>query len=172
MSTAAWLGLISSPPQRPITSTPRRKSGTGATQMPKVYLGGPIADRTDDECVAWRLTMLLIFPNAIDPIRRDYRGRESECYREVVELDKRDILAADVLLVKYDGRPSVGTSMEILFAWEHHIPIVLVAPMTAKLSPWLLYHCTKIVSSLDAAADWIKKEIGEEHEGSASCHRS
>src|SRR5262249_50278719 len=91
---------------------------------PKVYLCGPINGCTDAEAKDWRNAVKRHFPDALDPMRRDYRGKEAESYREIVELDKRDVEAADVILVNYD-KPSVGTSMEILWAWLKETPIIL-----------------------------------------------
>lgn len=88
-------------------------------------------------------------------MRRDYRGKEAESYREIVELDKRDVEASDVILVNYD-KPSVGTSMEVLWAWLKETPVVVVCRPETVVSPWLRYHSTKIVHSFDDAIAWIK----------------
>lgn len=113
----------------------------------KPYLCGPINGCTDAEANNWRDTVTVAFPESINPMKRDYRGKELTNYREIVDLDKRDIRASDVLLVNYD-KPSVGTSMEIFYAWTLGIPIVIWAPPTARLSPWLIYHSTAITHSL------------------------
>lgn len=113
----------------------------------KPYLCGPINGCTDAEANNWRDAVIAIFPDSINPMKRDYRGKELTNYREIVDLDKRDILSSDVVLVNYD-KPSVGTSMEIMYAWQLHIPVVVWAPKDARLSPWLIYHSTTIVHSL------------------------
>ena len=120
----------------------------------KVYLCGPINGCTDEECNDWRTTAKVFYPNAIDPMVRDYRGREQECYKEIVELDKDDILTSDALLVNYD-KPSVGTSMEVFFAWEILCkPTVVMCKSGTSISPWLRYHSDAIVHSLaDAVAN-------------------
>jgi nucleoside 2-deoxyribosyltransferase len=114
----------------------------------KVYLCGPINGCTDAECKDWRAAVTEHFPASIDPMVRDYRGIEAESYREIVELDKRDVRAADVVLVNY-SKPSVGTSMEIFYAWTLGTPVVLWCPADVSLSPWLRYHCLAIVHSLE-----------------------
>ena len=118
-----------------------------------VYLCGPINGCTDEECRDWREHVKANYPGpTLDPMRRDYRGKETEAYREIVELDKIDVAQADVLLVNYD-KPSVGTSMEILLAWQIGKRVVLVCPPGASLSPWLRYHSHHIVHSFfDALA--------------------
>jgi len=121
----------------------------------KVYLCGPINGCTDEECKDWRAAIResvlaqwrTIF---IDPMKRDYRGRESESYREIVDLDKRDVRNADVVLVNY-SKPSVGTSMEVFYAWTLGTPVIVWCAADAVISPWLRYHSTAIVHSLDQA---------------------
>lgn len=120
----------------------------------KVYLCGPINGCTDSECKDWRSEAKKVLPDTIDPMVRDYRGREDQCVKEIVELDKKDIDSCDALLVNYD-KPSVGTSMEILYAWERNKQIVVVARPDAKISPWLKYH-SGIVSSFQTAFDLLK----------------
>jgi len=120
-----------------------------------VYLCGPINGCTDEEAKDWREAAKKRLPRHIDPMKRDYRGREAECYREIVDLDKIDVERSEVILVNYD-KPSVGTSMEILHAWNHRIPVVVVCRPEAVISPWLRYHSTKIVHSFEDAFAWIE----------------
>ena len=89
-------------------------------------------------------------------LARDYRGREAEAYREIVENDKSDIDACGALVVWFDA-PSVGTSMEILYAWERNIPVVLIDRSTRPLSPWLRYHTREIVSDIQVAVSSLEK---------------
>jgi nucleoside 2-deoxyribosyltransferase len=116
----------------------------------KVYLCGPINGCTDEECRDWRELVKSRLPDTIDPMRRDYRSREAASFREIVELDKIDVCQCDALLVNYD-RPSVGTSMEILYAWERGKFVIIVHPAGASLSPWLHYHSHRRVLSFEEA---------------------
>lgn len=113
-------------------------------QAHKAYLAGPIMDCTDTECNDWRQDLASVLQTygvkALDPMRRDYRGRQDECYAKIVEQDKKDIDAADIVIVRYT-RPSVGTSMEMLYAWEKEKFVILWADQGIPLSPWLIYHC-------------------------------
>lgn len=124
----------------------------------KVYLCGPINGCTDEECKDWReyVKAQLGAENTLDPMRRDYRGKEMDCVDEIVEGDKADIDISTHLLVNYD-KPSVGTSMEILYAWERKIPVIVVASPNARLSPWLVYHSKKIFFSFADALNDIKE---------------
>lgn len=124
----------------------------------KVYLCGPINGCTDEEAKDWREAAKTRLPYTLDPMIRDYRGKEAESYREIVELDKRDVETADVVLVNYD-KPSVGTSMEVFFAWTKGKPVIVVCRREAVISPWLRYHSTKIVHSFEDAFNWIENVL-------------
>lgn len=116
------------------------------------YLCGPINGCTDEEAKDWRefIKSRLGVENCLDPMRRDYRGREAECVNEIVELDKIDILQSGIILVNYD-KPSVGTSMEVIYAWMHHKTIIVVCKEGTVISPWLKYHSNYIVYSFEDA---------------------
>jgi hypothetical protein len=90
-----------------------------------VYLCGGINGLGDAECNGWRAVARDGLPGVriLDPMDRDYRGREDEFLSEIVKGDKRNILEADVVLVNA-SRPSWGTAMEVLFAWEQNKPVV------------------------------------------------
>ena len=127
---------------------------------PRVYLCGPINGRSDSDCKDWREYVKRFIPQTCDPMGRDYRGRELEpgIAAEIVENDKADILGCDAMLVYYD-KPSVGTSMEILFARQANgdsMKIVLVDKSDKPLSPWLIYHCSIVVKTLDEGINVLK----------------
>ena len=126
--------------------------------MKTVYLGGPIDGCDDDEAMAWReVVKEAIGPeNCLDPMRRDYRGRE-HLYEEIVDQDKADIIASDVVLANC-WKKSWGTPMEIHFAHYLGKPIVaVVSPDLPFVSPWIQYHATVVVRSLSEAIDAVKE---------------
>jgi nucleoside 2-deoxyribosyltransferase len=130
----------------------------------KIYLCGPINGCTDDEAMTWRDWFKqqpedLCNPDEllwVDPMKRDYRGRESEDYREIVDLDKRDVREVDVLVVMYT-QPSVGTSMEIFYAWTIGKPVIVINESNKPISPWLRYHATAIVRTKELALEKVKE---------------
>jgi nucleoside 2-deoxyribosyltransferase len=129
--------------------------------MQTIYLCGPIAGCTDDEAITWRERVKTYGSTGgrfwtRDPMDRDYRGIEATAVREIVELDKRDVRAVDVVLVNY-SKPSVGTAMEILYAWEQGVPVVLWAKGDVPLSPWLVYHSTVIVHTFVDAMEAVER---------------
>lgn len=125
--------------------------------MKTVYLCGPINGCTDDQACTWREWFKKKKGFAyVDPMVRDYRGKETEDYREIVDLDKRDVRECDYIVVMYT-QPSVGTSMEIFYAWTIGKPVVVINESTKPISPWLRYHATAIVSSKEEALEKLKK---------------
>lgn len=118
----------------------------------RVYLAGPINGCTDEEAHGWRDELKPLLEAAghewVDPMRRDYRGREMEpgIAKEIVEGDILDIIDCDAVLAMCP-KPSVGTSMEIFFAHrELALPVVVVVPDDGRdPSPWLVVHSTAIV---------------------------
>lgn len=108
-----------------------------------IYLCGPINGRTTEDATNWReLAKQRWNGGCLDPMRRDYRGRELEpgIAAEIVQGDIDDIQAADAILVFFD-KPSVGTAMEVFYA-KHVLgkPVVVIDASDKPLSPWLLYH--------------------------------
>jgi len=114
-----------------------------------VYLAGPINGCTDAEANGWRDQFITDNPGHtyLDPMVRDYRGREAECVAEIVEGDKDDIDGAD-LVVAYCWQVSWGTGMEIFYAHSQGIPVVAVVPEGMRVSPWLRYHTVAVVPTL------------------------
>lgn len=111
----------------------------------KVYLAGSISGATDSEANDWRDWFTSIWNWGVkNPMRRDYRGVEHQCTNEIVVLDKLDIRDSEIVLVRFD-KPSVGTSMEVFYAYTLEKPVILWCDKTAVLSPWLTYHSTVVV---------------------------
>ncbi len=100
----------------------------------------------------------------LTPMLRDYRHLNVDhkgitaVSPEVVQLDKRDIDKADVVFVN-SPKPSYGTAMEILYAWERDKIVVTVIGVNDPLSPWVAYHSTVVKYSLDDAIQWIVDNV-------------
>lgn len=123
----------------------------------QVYLAGPINGRDDVAVHGWRerAKVLLAPHTTLDPMDRDYRGIEDQNVSEIVEGDKADILRSDVVLAFCD-MPSVGTSMEIHYAWTFNRRVYTVVPEGSMVSPWLRYHSRGIYPRLDEAIQALK----------------
>lgn len=119
---------------------------------PIVYLCGGINGLSDSECKDWREYAKSKLSRTLDPMRRDYRGREAECVDEIVNGDLEDIDASDVVLANC-MRPSWGTAMEVFYAYQAGKTVYIVAPKGC--SPWLMHHCTERFDTLDEALEAI-----------------
>lgn len=128
----------------------------------KIYLAGNIKDN-EKEAESWRRKLKAQFPFNlilfIDPLERNRINKsfKIDFYRpnEIVRLDKQDILNSDIVLAKVD-KPTFGTAMEICFAYENKIPVILVSKIE-DMSPWLKYHVDKIFEKESDAVKWIMK---------------
>ena len=117
---------------------------------------------TDEECRDWReYAKQHLKCTTLDPMIRDYRDRPMDGMMDMVVNDKADIDGCDTLLVNF-VKPSVGTSMEVLYAWERGKRVVLVAPRGAVVSPWLVYHSHHVFHSIDEAVRHINETASEQ----------
>jgi nucleoside 2-deoxyribosyltransferase len=128
----------------------------------KVYLAGPINGCTDDEANDWRTEAKRLLPGIVtlDPMRRDYRGRESQpgVWEEIQRLDREDIQACDVVLVNA-AVPSWGTARELEYAITTlGKPVVVIAPRHKTPSPWL--RDAVLFPEVSFACSWIRNVLG------------
>jgi hypothetical protein len=130
--------------------------------MKTIYLCGPINGRSDSDCRDWREHAKSLWAGEVlDPMRRDYRGRELEpgIAAEIVEGDMIDLGNTDVLLVYFD-KPSVGTSMEVYhFKAVLRRPVVIIDVSGKPLSPWLTHHSDVVCASVDGAIEYISRVL-------------
>jgi nucleoside 2-deoxyribosyltransferase len=79
----------------------------------------------------------------------------------IVRRDKKMILSSDILSVyidEYGGYPMWGTTMEIIFAYEHGIPVYVidVTPgMKHANNAWVKFHTKKSFDSIVECFDYI-----------------
>lgn len=125
----------------------------------KGYLAGAINGMSDTEANGWRTDAKILMPHIewLDPMSRDYRGKEAENVEAIVQGDLADIAASDVILV-YAVRPSWGTAMEVVYAHQMEKIIVVVCE---RPSPWLRFHATHCLPSLGQAAQFINSSRDE-----------
>lgn len=127
-----------------------------------VYLCGGINGLSDHECRTWREVARARLDYygiaSLDPMRRDYRGKEDESVNEIVAGDLEDIAASDALLVNA-VIPSWGTAMEIVYARQARKRIVACVG-DGRVSPWLRYHC-EIFPTLQEALNALIGQRGD-----------
>ncbi len=106
--------------------------------MPSVYLAGPIANCTGDQARGWRQSarryLAPLGITVFDPTQRVMRGAET------IEMDLAQILDSAVVVANC-WKPSVGTSMEIMYASVNGIPVVVAGE---NLSPWIHHHADSV----------------------------
>lgn len=156
--------------------------GLNMMEQIKIYLCGPIHGVSDDSHVTWREQAEGYFGGSYDsiykprmgdvdyeekkklfkilnPLRRNFRDNELFSQNEIVQLDKADIMNSDILLVN-GMKPGWGTAMEVLFGFIHHKIIVTFTGNSLKeTSPWLAFHSTRVLKSLDEACEYIMKNF-------------
>ncbi len=133
-----------------------------ARRRAKAYLAGPINGCTDEEAKGWRDQMVAGIDGVtfFDPMERDYRGEELANVQQLVERDKQLIEQSDYVVANV-WKPSTGTAMEILHAHYVGRPVILIAPDGEKISPWLVYHASYRVGSVEEAIALLKDRIEE-----------
>lgn len=123
----------------------------------RVYLSGPITGATDEEATEWRHEAEEVLERGdiytLNPMRRDYRGDPVSHLPNLVEDDKIEIEMCDIVLVNFLG-PSVGTSMEMIYAWERGKRVITVCAEDTN-DGWLAYHSHHIYHTLDEAYEKI-----------------
>ena len=129
--------------------------------MKTVYLCGPINGCTDTECKSWREEVKQILSGEchfLDPMDRDYRGMEEDCYRQIVEGDIQDIETADILFV-HAPSASWGTAMETFFAYLLGKTVIMVVPREGRISPWQRYHTHEIHTDHQSAIQSLRRRL-------------
>lgn len=131
--------------------------------MKTIYLCGAINGCTDAQCKNWRdhvKRRLAPYYHVLDPMRRDFRGREANSAVEIVHGDYADIDASDILLVAAE-RPSWGTAMEVHYAFSSGRKFIVSVVGQADVSPWLRYHSHRLQHTMDGAIDLLKEIANE-----------
>lgn len=116
-----------------------------------VYLAGPITGQSFTDATDWRDQAMQVFESAgvqaFSPLRaKTYLQQEhsiGDCYNDTVMSSQRGIFArdsydcmnCDLVFVNLLGaeRVSIGTVMEIAWAWAFRKPVVLVMEPTENL---------------------------------------
>lgn len=133
-----------------------------------IYLSGPIMEEHAGAAREWRESAKRLLGGKfrlLDPMRRKFVDREVDSANEIVEFDLLDVRNADIILVNYN-RPSIGTSMEVFYA-SHVLGKFVVAFSPCQYrecSPWMVRYCTKILGSLEEAAEYIAAHFSLEME--------
>ena len=135
----------------------------GEKRFKAIYLSGPIMDEHEGVAREWREVAKTLLGGSfrlLDPMRRKFVDRQVDSANEIVEFDLQDVRDADIVLVNY-SKPSIGTSMEVFYA-AHDLGKFVVAFSALEFkdcSPWMARYCTKILPSLETAAEYIVRHF-------------
>jgi nucleoside 2-deoxyribosyltransferase len=86
---------------------------------------------------------------AVDPMRRDFRGATRGKEAEIVEGDLVDIDHCDAVLASFTA-PDEGTAMECWYAHSQRTPIVVYTGGTPA-HPWTVYVAAAVHARLEDA---------------------
>ena len=115
--------------------------------MPRVYLAGPpFADEYRRR--AERLVGELGW-EAVDPMRRDFRGRTQGHEEEIVSGDLADIDSCDAVLADF-SEPDEGTAMEAWYAHGLGKPVVVYTAGRTP-HPWAVFVARSVHEELEGA---------------------
>ena len=149
----------------------------------EIYLAGPMSGCTHEDMHGWReriknhsdlhehtlektvFSSVIAMPlfHYLDPSDRFYdeiAEMDLKVCREIVMGDKADISSADIVLANLSqlGKYScVGTLMEVIYAYGLGKYVVTITNPDRPLSPWIVYHSTRIVHSEQAAVDVVRR---------------
>ena len=145
---------------------------------PTIYLAGPVMS-LDDGGASWREDVEAYCCDAIDtrnplskyniPVEQltvvdgdSGNDDRTVSVSEIVENDKRLLDESDGVLVGYSAVRSIGTPMEVMWAYERDMPVVLWSrdetPLS-QLSPWYRYHVDHVTPTLSIALHTLEQLI-------------
>jgi len=140
-----------------------------------VYLAGPITGCTYDECTDWRKDFADSMPESIDsyspmrfkkhldtgtPIEDNYPQHVMCSQRGIMARDYFDCTRANLVVVNLLGatRISIGTVMEMAWAFTHKIPTVVIMEKEGNVHEHSMLReaMSFRVESLEAAKEVVK----------------
>jgi len=141
--------------------------------MTTIYLAGPVAN-VENGGSKWRNELVESYPNTdfnnpLDKfnapadnleIEQNPVGPNEVSATEIVEADKEILRESDAVLVGYEDIQSVGTPMEVMWAYERDYPITIWlrdGSILPDLSPWYLYHADFITSKQGHAVAHLER---------------
>jgi len=120
----------------------------------RVYLAGPPYAEEYRRRAAQLLDGAGI--EAVDPMRRDFRGATEGREPEIVDGDLADIDACDAVLADFT-RPDEGTAMEAWYAHDRGKQVVAYTGGTPA-HPWTVYVAASVHADLEAAVAALRSD--------------
>ena len=125
----------------------------------KVYLAGSAkSEHPSSPIHKWReQAAQLLQCETIDP----FRGKDQSLKytsNEIVHRDLRDIQSSDIVLAEMQLKNTnyIGTSMEIRYAAEMGIPVVIWCDDSVSKHYWIEYHTVNALPTIEECCAYIK----------------
>ena len=76
--------------------------------------------------------------------------------REVMNLDLNKLRQADLVIVNFNDKWSLGTMSEIAIAYDRGIPVIGLTERNHELHPWQECICERIFDNIDEMLDYVE----------------
>lgn len=137
--------------------------------MFKIFLSGGMANLSMEEQNGWREEFIigvsrimmqkkLPEPYIINPVKfYNYEDKTYNSLDEVFHFERRHVQSCDLLVVNANDPLSRGTSMEIAFAYDRDIPILILNEENKKLYEWWEICADRIFDDMNALEEYVCK---------------
>ena len=82
--------------------------------------------------------------------------RRYQTQREIMEFDLNKVRNADLIIVNFNDKLSLGTMSEIAIAYEHRIPVIGLDVDKQELHPWQVEMCNRIFDNIDEMLNYVE----------------
>lgn len=93
-------------------------------------------------------------PNFYFSFKSDAPEYSSET--EVMRFDLYNLRKADLIIVNYNDKKSLGTTSEVAIAYDRGIPIIALNEDNGELHPWMKCMPERIFDNIDKMLDYIE----------------
>lgn len=137
--------------------------------MFKIFLSGGMANLSMEEQTGWREEFIIGIsrivmqkkleePYIINPVKfYNYEYQTYNSLDEVFHFERRHVQSCDLLVVNSNDPLSRGTSMEIAFAYDKDIPILILNEDNKRLYEWWEICADRIFDDMKALEEYVCK---------------
>lgn len=93
-------------------------------------------------------------PNSYFSFKSDAPEYSSET--EVMRFDLYNLRKADLVIVNYNDKKSLGTISEVAIAYDRGIPIIALNEDNGELHPWMRCMPERIFNNIDEMLDYVE----------------
>lgn len=130
-----------------------------------IYTSGKMKGVSIEEYDSWRVKLKEALPSHVIYIPSEYYNYENKLPEDpiysAVEFNATIVQDADIVIVKLDGTgSSIGTAMEVAWAWDHGVTLYGFYEKHEDVYDWCERMCEEgggTFESLDALIEYINK---------------